>query len=190
MIAQLTQVFWQKGFTATSLDDLSAATSLTRPSLYSAFGNKLDMFVLCLTHFASRMAATSKDATKEAESLDAALLGIFSSLMDMYFADTNDVQELGCLMFSNAVVDALVEPVIKEVISVTLEQVGHDFRHLIKLHCPDVSPEQLEEAHELVLSTFLGLGLRIRSGASRPSMDRSVATSVNGIVGILNRVER
>ncbi|MBW8790940.1 MAG: TetR family transcriptional regulator, partial [Rhizobium leguminosarum] len=30
-------VFWDRGFTAASLDNLSAATNLNRPSLYGAF---------------------------------------------------------------------------------------------------------------------------------------------------------
>jgi len=34
------QVFWAKGFEATSLDDLCEATGLSRSSLYAAFGDK------------------------------------------------------------------------------------------------------------------------------------------------------
>lgn len=34
------QAFWAKGFKATSLDDLCAATGLSRSSLYAAFGGK------------------------------------------------------------------------------------------------------------------------------------------------------
>lgn len=34
------QAFWGKGFRATSLDDLCAATGLSRSSLYAAFGGK------------------------------------------------------------------------------------------------------------------------------------------------------
>ena len=37
---QAMDVFWKDGFAATSLDDLSAATGLNRPSLYGAFGDK------------------------------------------------------------------------------------------------------------------------------------------------------
>src|SRR3974390_3412078 len=37
--------FWKDGFAATSLDDLSAATGLNRPSLYGAFGDKRALYL-------------------------------------------------------------------------------------------------------------------------------------------------
>ena len=33
------------GFAATSLDDLSAATGMNRPSLYGAFGDKRELYI-------------------------------------------------------------------------------------------------------------------------------------------------
>ena len=35
----------QGGFAATSLDDLSAATGMNRPSLYGAFGDKRELYI-------------------------------------------------------------------------------------------------------------------------------------------------
>lgn len=45
------RVFWSKGFAATSLDDLTQATGLSRPSLYAAFGNKAELFEASLDRF-------------------------------------------------------------------------------------------------------------------------------------------
>jgi Bacterial regulatory proteins, tetR family len=38
-LRQATEAFWQAGYSGTSLDALSAATGMNRPSLYGAFGN-------------------------------------------------------------------------------------------------------------------------------------------------------
>ena len=38
-------LFRTAGFAATSLDDLSAATGMNRPSLYGAFGDKRELYI-------------------------------------------------------------------------------------------------------------------------------------------------
>src|SRR5947209_6869980 len=44
-LARALDVFWKEGFAATSLDDLSAATGMNRPSLYGAFGDKRELYI-------------------------------------------------------------------------------------------------------------------------------------------------
>jgi AcrR family transcriptional regulator len=44
-------VFWRKGYEGTSYTDLTEATGVARPALYSAFGNKEDLFRQVLTRY-------------------------------------------------------------------------------------------------------------------------------------------
>ena len=45
------RTFWERGFDATTLDDLTTATGLNRPSLYGAFGDKAALFALVLDRY-------------------------------------------------------------------------------------------------------------------------------------------
>lgn len=45
------QVFWAKGYQATSLDDLCLATGLGRSSLYAAFGDKRGLYLRSLDRY-------------------------------------------------------------------------------------------------------------------------------------------
>ena len=51
------EVFWTKGYEATSLDDLCEATGLSRSSLYAAFGDKRDMLFKSLDLYVERRTA-------------------------------------------------------------------------------------------------------------------------------------
>jgi len=43
--------FWEKGYFATSMDDLVKATGLARASIYTTYGDKKKLFMLCLENY-------------------------------------------------------------------------------------------------------------------------------------------
>ena len=51
------EVFWQKGYEGTSVRDLTIATGLGKGSLYGAFGDKEQLFITVLDHYADKFQA-------------------------------------------------------------------------------------------------------------------------------------
>ena len=45
------EVFWRKGYSGTSLSDLTEAMGINKPSLYAAYGNKEDLFVSAIEQY-------------------------------------------------------------------------------------------------------------------------------------------
>ncbi|MBB3113726.1 TetR/AcrR family transcriptional repressor of nem operon [Paenibacillus phyllosphaerae] len=94
------QVFWEKGYEATSLSDLTSAMGIQRPSLYSTFGDKESLFQAALSLYAERSLAFIQKKLESAPSAKAAVLlylqGVVSS------ADGHR-PELGCLCVNTMV---------------------------------------------------------------------------------------
>lgn len=52
------EVFWKKGYEASSLTDLLDAMALSKSSLYQAFGSKQQLFERCLRRYADDLSST------------------------------------------------------------------------------------------------------------------------------------
>ena len=59
------QVFWRKGYLGTSLEDLTGAMNINRPSLYAAFGNKRALYRLALERYFKGPSVYLSEALKE-----------------------------------------------------------------------------------------------------------------------------
>ena len=62
------EVFWDRGFEATSLADLMEATSLHKGSIYKAFGSKQELFTRALTQYLDDIYARMQSELEAPES--------------------------------------------------------------------------------------------------------------------------
>ena len=95
------QVFWANGFAGTSLDELSAAMGMGRPSIYNAFGDKETLFLRALERFRDTIGSAPLRALNAGPAIQEALPAFFREIVDYTTADES---RLGCLLGSVAVV--------------------------------------------------------------------------------------
>jgi AcrR family transcriptional regulator len=93
------ELFWAKGFAETSLDELSAAMGMGRPSIYNAFGDKEALFVRALERFRDTTGSSPLRAMDSEESIRDALDAFFRQVVAYTTADRT---HLGCLLGSVA----------------------------------------------------------------------------------------
>src|SRR5882757_7989882 len=79
-------LFRKGGFAATSLDDLSAATGMNRPSLYGAFGDKRELYIKSYQRYRADAAAAMIDIFRDQQPIRQRLQRIFAVAFD--FNDT------------------------------------------------------------------------------------------------------
>ncbi len=77
-------LFWEKGYNATSLNDLVSTLKLNRSSIYEVYGNKHDLFLKCLNNYISKKEMQYKAAGEKGNSpLDAVKLIIRNIVKNM-----------------------------------------------------------------------------------------------------------
>src|SRR5882762_8756964 len=86
-IARAAETFWKAGYAGTSLDDLSAATGMNRPSLYAAFGDKRDLYLKTLEFYSEEARAQTLKALADNPPLRVFLKRFYDKALDLYFGD-------------------------------------------------------------------------------------------------------
>ncbi|HFK1764702.1 transcriptional regulator [Bacillus wiedmannii] len=76
------QLFWEKGYAATSLSDLTAKMEIQKPSLYSAFGDKEGLFEAALRRYTNLHAATIRTKLQNEQSVKEAIRTFFENMVE------------------------------------------------------------------------------------------------------------
>ncbi|MCR9117583.1 MAG: TetR/AcrR family transcriptional regulator [bacterium] len=122
VIEQAMEVFWEKGYAATSISDITEATGIKRGSLYNAFDGKRDLFVRALLKYGDDRRTSKLQLLETVDDPREAISMFFNSLVK---ATLNDPDKKGCLLFNTTLeypshdedVKRLVSDGIKEVVS-------------------------------------------------------------------------
>lgn len=92
------QVFWRKGYAATSIQDLQDVTKLSRSSLYNSFGSKHGIFQYALRRYHEHTAALVAMLAKDGPALDRVRELLNSIVLD----ELRDDSCSGCLVANTA----------------------------------------------------------------------------------------
>jgi AcrR family transcriptional regulator len=104
------ELFWARGLSGTSLDDLSAAMNMKRPSLHNAFGDKETLYRHVLARFVARMKAESGALLFNEPDLGKALGKFFDGAIKVYCTPE---PALGCFVMCTATLEAATHPEVR-----------------------------------------------------------------------------
>jgi TetR/AcrR family transcriptional regulator, copper-responsive repressor len=107
-------LFRKDGFAATSLDDLSAATGMNRPSLYGAFGDKRELYIKSYARYRADSRAAIADALKTPAPIRERLARMFAVALDIYLSGEEGPR--GCFTVMTAASDAIADPQIRGIV--------------------------------------------------------------------------
>jgi AcrR family transcriptional regulator len=127
-LVQAMDVFWKDGFAATSLDDLSAATGLNRPSLYGAFGDKRALYLQAYGQYRRRANESFAPLFAAREPLPVKLKRILTAALDLYLSGPDGPR--GCFTVLSAASDVISDPDLHNLVSAAIDNTDRAFGRL------------------------------------------------------------
>lgn len=122
------ELFWHKGYSDTSMDDLVAYTGVSRYGLYSTFGDKHELFLAALDHYRDSSATWLLGAMEAPDASLAAVRWFFETLLA---GACSPKGELGCLMCNTALALAPHDQESGAKVQLHLQRTGQAFRHAL-----------------------------------------------------------
>lgn len=164
--------FWEKGVSATTLDDLEAAMEMTRPSIYLAFGDKEALYRRALARFCGQL-DQGVDQTLEGPSrLRPALVAFFDGAIEVY---TSTQPSMGCLMVCTAPAEALSRPDVGADLADLFERLDRALERRLRRAIDDGELPQETSAGltaQLLQATLQSVALRARAGTPKHQLQK------------------
>ena len=176
--------FRKDGYAATSLDDLSAATGMNRPSLYGAFGDKRDLYIKTYQRYRADGRAALAEIFTTPMPLRKRLQLIFDSALDIYLSGEDGPR--GCFTVMSAASDAIADPEIRAMVVDGLRELDKAFATCFRAakeagELPvTADPELLAQMASATLHTA---AIRARSGVARRDLVPLMRGAVDLICG-------
>ena len=174
-------LFWERGYEATSIADLEEHLGLGRQSLYNTFGDKEHLFLKALERYAERGHEMRKELLMRPGAGLAEIRAFFDANVNLL---TEGGHRRGCLVANSIVEPAGDIPEVQGQCRLNQRRLGAGLRHALK---GAVTAGELpagfdvEVGVSLLVSQIYGLVVMSRSGASAAELRRTAEEMIRSL---------
>jgi AcrR family transcriptional regulator len=156
-------LFWERGYEATSISDLEERTGLNRSSLYQEFGSKHELFEAALECYADRVIAQLLAGLREDDATLDTIAGLFTRLAKLFRSETA-VATHGCLMVNTAAELAARDERIRPAAAKYRDQLRASFAAALTKAADhgQIDANTIAPRAKLLTSTLMGVWLTVR----------------------------
>jgi TetR/AcrR family transcriptional repressor of nem operon len=166
------EVFWCRGYEATSLQDLLTAMAISKSSFYQAFCSKHALFERCLTLFRERQVGAMRAALERSPSGKAFIRQMLQSAAK---EACSGAPPRGCLIMNTATEFSGRDAIIADLVGQGAEQFAGVFRVAVERAQAAGEIAQDKDAELLgryVVTTMSGLKTMAKAGMPAPAIDQ------------------
>ena len=170
-------LFWEHGYEATSLNDLTAALNVTPSSIYTVFGDKKGLFLAAVQRYTSGP-INSESIIQQAATAPEAALGLLRAAAVGF---TGESTPRGCLLASSAISCSALAQDVKDALTGLRKSIEASLRDKIKRSIKDGSLPPAVDAAALAAHTMAviqGMSTLARDGCTRATLLRVVDTAM------------
>ena len=177
-------LFRKDGFAATSLDDLSAATGMNRPSLYGAFGDKRELFIKSYQRYREDARAAMAGIFRDELPIRQRLARIYAVALDIYLS--GDAGPRGCFTVMTAASEAVSDPEIRAMVLEGFSELDKAFAACFRKAqekgelSANTDPAVMAQ---IASSTVHTIALRARAGMPRKELEAIVNGAIDVMLG-------
>ena len=171
-------LFWQRGYAATSIRDLSVATGLSAAALYHRYHDKDGLFVEALSRYADEGLIERLARLSDLQDPLSAISGFLDELIDM---SINDQDRRGCFLVNTVLDGAKLSPAARDMVRKRLGEVETFFRdQLRRAQNKDGIDPEIDPGHaaEALLGTVLAIRVMARLDPDPGRLRRLASTAV------------
>ncbi|HEY3680547.1 MAG TPA: TetR/AcrR family transcriptional regulator [Bradyrhizobium sp.] len=178
------ELFRRDGFAGTSLDDLSAATGMNRPSLYGAFGDKRELYIKSYARYRADARAAMIEKFSGELPIRKRLERIYGVALDIYL--NGDTGPRGCFTVMTAASEAVFDAEIRAMVLEGFSELDKAFANCFRLakekgELPDAAEPAV--LAQLASATIHTVAIRARAGVPRKELEAIVKGAIGLMVG-------
>jgi AcrR family transcriptional regulator len=177
-------LFRTGGFAATSLDDLSAATGMNRPSLYGAFGDKRELYIKSHARYRADARAAMAELFRKPLPIRKRLERIFAVALDIYLS--GDQGPRGCFTVMTAASEAVADPQIRAMVRDGFSELDKAFAACFRIAKDNGELPAAADAlvlAQLASATIHTIAIRARAQVPRKELEAIVKGALDVMVG-------
>lgn len=181
-LAAATRLFWQKGYAATSISELTEAMGIGTPSLYAAFGSKEALYGEALRYYGQNYEGLVWGNFAKARTAREAIAALLMDSAAALTASVGRCEPLGCMVTLSTVgSEGQVElgETVRAARAGGLERVRERLRRAVDNDELDASID-INGLARFVLAVQNGMSLMARDGASREELEAVARHTMRG----------
>ena len=176
-------LFRKDGFAATSLDNLSAATGMNRPSLYGAFGDKRELYIKSYQRYRADARAAMIDIFRDQLPIRKRLERIYAAALDIYLS--GEAGPRGCFTVMTAASEAVADPDIRKLVLEGFFELDKAFAACFRLAKENGELPESADAEvlaQLASATIHTIAIRARAQVPRKELEAIVKGAIEVMV--------